>query len=81
MDGLEISNLGLEFIVKNRHFKDRKMVIKCTAMIAGIYWQTQKIATLEKPEKLVQNLQKERESEIFASNIPNTNGKYIAPLL
>lgn len=39
-DGLEISILGLEFMVRAKHFKRGDMKLKCLATIATVYWKS-----------------------------------------
>ncbi|XP_044742188.1 uncharacterized protein LOC123303108 [Chrysoperla carnea] len=39
-DGLEISILGLEFMVRPKHFKRGDMKLKCLATIATVYWKS-----------------------------------------
>ncbi|KAK4886533.1 hypothetical protein RN001_002804 [Aquatica leii] len=39
-EGLETSILGLEFIVKQKHFRRGDMKLKCSATIATIYWRS-----------------------------------------
>ena len=40
MEGLETSTLGLRFKVRDKHFKNGDMKLKCTAQIASIYWKS-----------------------------------------
>ncbi|KAF2904250.1 hypothetical protein ILUMI_01925 [Ignelater luminosus] len=39
-EGLETSILGLEFTVKQKHFRKGDMKLKCSATIATIYWRS-----------------------------------------
>uniref|UniRef100_A0A1Y1K2U9 Ig-like domain-containing protein n=1 Tax=Photinus pyralis TaxID=7054 RepID=A0A1Y1K2U9_PHOPY len=39
-EGLETSILGLEFVVKQKHFRRGDMKLKCSATIATIYWRS-----------------------------------------
>ncbi|XP_017772957.1 PREDICTED: cell adhesion molecule 2-like [Nicrophorus vespilloides] len=39
-EGLETSVLGLEFVVKPKHFKQGDMKLKCLATIATVYWRS-----------------------------------------
>ncbi|KAL7045587.1 hypothetical protein ACKWTF_002266 [Chironomus riparius] len=39
-EGLETTTLGLEFRVRQRHFKKGDMKLKCLATIASIYWKS-----------------------------------------
>lgn len=39
-DGLETSTLGLRFKVREKHFKNGDLKLKCTATIATIYWKS-----------------------------------------
>lgn len=39
-EGLETSILGLEFTVKQKHFRRGDMKLKCSATIATIYWRS-----------------------------------------
>ena len=38
--GLETSTLGLRFKVRDKHFKHGDLKLKCTAVIATIYWKS-----------------------------------------
>ena len=38
--GLETSTLGLRFKVRDKHFKNGDLKLKCTAVIATIYWKS-----------------------------------------
>ena len=38
--GLETSTLGLWFKVREKHFKQGDLKLKCTATIATIYWKS-----------------------------------------
>ena len=39
-EGLETTTLGLRFKVRDKHFKDGDLKLKCTATIANIYWKS-----------------------------------------
>lgn len=43
-DGLETVVLGLEFRIRNKHFKRGDMKIKCSATIATVYWKTNELS-------------------------------------
>ena len=38
--GLETSTIGLRFKVRDKHFKNGDLKLKCTAVIATIYWKS-----------------------------------------
>jgi len=40
LSGLQTSTLGLWFKVRDKHFKNGDMKLKCTATIASIYWKS-----------------------------------------
>lgn len=43
-EGLETTVLGLEFRIREKHFKRGDMKIKCLATIASVYWKSNELS-------------------------------------
>lgn len=39
-EGLQTNILGLKFLVRDKHFKEGDLKLKCIASIATIYWKS-----------------------------------------
>ncbi|CRL02789.1 CLUMA_CG015870, isoform A [Clunio marinus] len=69
-EGLETTILGLEFRVRQRHFKKGDMKLKCLATIASIYWKSN-----EESVEGDRPLRTPISSPIESRSVPSTSSK------
>ena len=66
--GLETSTIGLRFKVRDKHFKNGDLKLKCTAVIATIYWKSN--------EESVQGV-RPQSALVSESRSSRNSGKYL----
>ena len=74
--GLETSTIGLRFKVRDKHFKNGDLKLKCTAVIATIYWKSneESVQGVRPQSALVSESRSSRNSGKYRSKFANSNG-------
>ena len=74
--GLETSTIGLRFKVRDKHFKNGDLKLKCTAVIATIYWKSneESVQGVRPQSALVSESRSSRNSGKYRSKFTHSNG-------